>query len=352
MKEKKRLLIVDDVADNIRILFNAFKDDCSILTATNGQDAIKLSLQDPQPDLILLDVMMPGMSGYEVCKILKDNDETKDIPVIFVTAVNEKEGELEGLSLGAVDYITKPINLDLVRVRVFNHLELKEYRDDLKELVHKRTQQLQLAKEATVEAMGIVAESRDSETGGHIQRTKNYMYILANKLSEHPKYKETLTKSMIDLLSNSAPLHDIGKIAIPDEILLKPGKLEEDEFEIMKEHAIIGETTIADVQKRLGESDFLNTAKEIAGSHHEKWDGSGYPRKLSGDDIPLSGRLMALADVYDALISKRSYKLPFTHEKVLEIITNDKAKHFDPDIVDVFLELHEEFLKISMEFST
>lgn len=348
---KSRVLIVDDIPENIQILLSTLKDDFSILVATNGPKSIELSMNDPQPDIILLDIMMPDMDGYEVCRILKENDLTKDIPIIFVTALSESENEEKGLNLGAVDYITKPINPGLVKARVSNHLELKRHRDHLQELVDERTLQLKLANEATVEAMGIVAESRDPETGGHIQRTKNYMRILAQELSKNPKYSDLLTKSMIEKLYHSAPLHDIGKIAISDKILLKPGKLDDSEFLKMKEHSLIGEVTIADAQKRLGDSEFLNIAKEIAGTHHEKFDGSGYPNGLSGDDIPLSGRLMALADVYDALISKRSYKPPFGHEDVVEIIKNERGKHFDPDIIDIFLELHEEFYKIALEFA-
>lgn len=348
---KARVLIVDDIPENIQILLSTLKNDYAILVATNGEKALELSLKEPQPDIILLDIMMPGMDGYEVCKHLKDDELTKDIPVIFVTALNESEDEEKGLSLGAVDYITKPINPALVKARVSNHIALKRHRDNLQELVDERTIQLKLTQEATIEAMGIVAENRDPETGGHIQRTKNYMRILARGLSKNPKYSNVLTKNIIEQLYHSSPLHDIGKVAISDTILLKPGKLDDSERQKINEHALIGEKTIAEAQSRLGEGEFLNIAKEIAGSHHEKWDGSGYPRGLSGLEIPLSGRLMALADIYDALISKRSYKPPFGHQEVVEIIKNERGKHFDPDIVDTFLELNEEFHKIALKFT-
>ena len=351
-KDKSTVLIVDDAPENIQVLLSTLKNDFAILVATSGEQALELSIKEPQPDIILLDIIMPVMDGYEVCKRLKDNELTKDIPVIFVTALNESEDEKKGLSLGAVDYISKPINSDLVKARVTNHIELKRHRDNLQELVDERTMQLKLAKEATIEAMGIVAENRDPETGGHIQRTKNYMRILAERLSKNQKYSSVLTTNIIEQLYHSAPLHDIGKIAIPDKILLKPGKLNDSEIIIMKEHARIGEVTIEVTQLRLGESDFLNIAKEIAGTHHEKWDGSGYPKGLSGLEIPLSGRLMALADVYDALISKRSYKPPFEHEEVVKIIKDESGKHFDPEIVDAFLELNEEFYKIALEFTS
>ena len=349
---KARVLIVDDIPENIQLLLSTLKNDFAILVATSGEKALELSIKEPQPDIILLDIMMPGMDGYEVCKRLKADELTKDIPVIFVTALNESEDEEKGLSLGAVDYITKPINPGLVKARVSNHIELKRHRDNLQGLVDERTRQLKLAKETTIEAMGIVAENRDPETGGHIQRTKNYVRILAERLSKNPKYSSLLTKNMIEQLYHSAPLHDIGKIAISDKILLKPGKLDDSERKRINEHALIGESTIDNAQSRLGESEFLNIAKEIAGSHHEKWDGSGYPRGLKGINIPLSGRLMAIADVYDALISKRSYKPPFGHEEVVKIIKDESGKYFDPEIVDAFLELNEEFYKIALEFTT
>lgn len=350
--EKPTVLIVDDAPENLQVLLSTLKNDFAILVATSGEEALELSIKEPQPDIILLDIMMPVMDGYEVCKRLKDNELTKYIPVIFVTALNENEDEKQGLTLGAVDYITKPINHDLVKARVINHIELKRHRDNLQQLVNEQTMQLKHAKETTIAAMGIVAESRDSETGGHIQRTKNYVRVLAERLSQNPKYSSVLTEDMIEQLYQSAPLHDIGKINIPDKILLKPGKLNDAERKIMKQHAAIGEATINNAQLRLEESDFLNIAKEIAGTHHEKWDGSGYPNGLSGLEIPLSGRLMALADVYDALISKRSYKPPFGHENVVKIIQDERAKHFDPEIVDVFLELNEEFHKIALEFTS
>lgn len=349
--DQQRILIVDDVAENIQILLSTLKDDFMILVATNGKKAIEISKNEPQPDIVLLDIMMPEMDGYEVCKRLKSDELTKDIPIIFVTALNESDNEEKGLKLGAVDYITKPINPGLVKARVSNHLELKQHRDNLQELVDQRTLELKYANEATVEAMGIVAESRDPETGGHIQRTKNYMRIIAQELSKNPKYSDVLTESMIEQLYYSAPLHDIGKISIPYHILLKPGKLDDSEMSTMKEHAIIGETTISDAQKRLSSSPILNIAKEIAGAHHEKWDGTGYPRGLKGENIPLSGRLMALADVYDALISKRSYKPVIEHEKVVKIIQDESGKHFDPDIVEAFLSSSENFREIAIQFA-
>lgn len=348
---KQRILIVDDVAENIQVLLSTLKEEYAILVATNGEKALELAFKEPQPDIILLDIMMPGMDGYEVCERLKADDKTKDIPVIFVTALLESDDEAKGLALGAVDYITKPINPKLVKARVFNHLELKRHQDNLEELVKERTRDIKLAKEATIEAMGIVAENRDPETGGHIQRTKNYMLVLAETLALNSKYKETLTEDMIETLYSSAPLHDIGKIAISDKILLKPAKLDSAEYDTMKEHTTIGRHTIDTAQRRNGGNEFLNIAKEMACSHHEKYDGTGYPNGLKADEIPLSGRLMALADVYDAMISRRTYKAPINHTEVVDIIRKESGKHFDPDVVDAFLNSSEKFREIALEFA-
>lgn len=349
--KKQHVLIVDDIAENIKVLLNTLKDLVSIQVATNGEKALQIAGGTPQPDLILLDIMMPGMDGYEVLKRLKANPVTQAIPVVFVTALNEVDQELKGLKLGAVDYIIKPINPDLVVSRVCNHLELKRHRDQLQELVDARTLQLKMAQEGSIEAMGIVAENRDPETGGHILRTKNYVRILAEKLADNPKYQNQLSPETIELLYHSAPLHDIGKVAISDTILLKQGALTAEEFEIMKTHTSIGEKTIESVQNRLGESGFFSMAKDIAATHHERYDGKGYPRGLKGDEIPLSGKLMALADVYDALVSKRCYKLPFKHSEAVKMIAEERGKHFDPEIVDIFLELHEAFRETALQFT-
>lgn len=349
---KQKVLIVDDIAENIHFLMNILKDDYAIVAATNGEKALELARKDPKPEIILLDIMMPGMDGYEVCAELKEDRATAQIPVIFVTALSEIADESKGLQLGAVDYITKPVIPELVKSRVYNQLMLKQYRDHLEELVDERTLQLKHSKEATIEAMGIVAENRDPETGGHIQRTKNYVHLLANTLAEKDKYEHLLTEELIELMYHSAPLHDIGKVAISDAILLKPGRLTKEEFDEMKKHTTIGEETIENAQDRLEEVQMLDIAKEIAGGHHERWDGSGYPRGLKGKNIPLSARLMALADVYDALVSKRPYKEPFPHEKALAIITNDSGSHFDPEVVEAFLEKEKEFEEINKRITS
>ncbi len=350
MNNKQKILIVDDKAENIRFLMNILKEEYSIIAATSGPKALELARKEPKPDLILLDIMMPGMDGYDVCVTLKQGADTEGIPIIFVTALGEIADEAKGLEMGAVDYLTKPVIPELVKSRVHNQLELKRYRDHLEELVDARTLQLKKSKEATIEAMGIVAEGRDLETGGHIQRTKEYVRILAEELSKLDKYTELLTPEYIELMFHSAPLHDLGKVAIPDMILLKPGRLNDQEFEIMKRHTVTGEETIEYAQKRLEEVQMLNMAREIAGGHHEWWDGSGYPRGLKGEQIPLSARIMALADVYDAVISRRPYKEPFSHDNVIEIIVNGSGSHFDPDIVEAFLKTKKAFMECAEKY--
>lgn len=344
------VLIVDDTETNIDILVNTLEDDYLVRVAMDGQaalDSVELNL----PDIVLLDIMMPVMDGYEVIRKLKSNPATAQIPVIFLTALTEQQNEAKGLSLGAVDYITKPFNPELVKARVHNHLSLKRHQDNLEGLVNERTKQLHQTQEVIIRTMGILAEYRDPETGGHIKRTQNYVRLLAEHLQKDQKHSAFLSEATIQVLYKSAPLHDIGKIAIPDHILLKPGKLTDAEFDEMKNHAFLGRDAIMMCERELPYDTFLYYAREIAYSHHEKWDGSGYPQGLAGDTIPFSGRLMALADVYDALISKRVYKPPFPHEKAVTIITEGRGQHFDPDMVDAFVVLEDRFRQIAIEFA-
>lgn len=342
------VLIVDDTEINIDILFETIGNLYNISTAADGESALE-KVTEQAPDLILLDIMMPGIDGYEVCRRLKGDQKTTHIPIIFLTSMTSLLEEEKGLKLGAVDYITKPFTPELVKARVKNQLQLKLYQDKLEELVKQRTVELELTQEITIECMGTLAEYRDSETGGHIQRTKYYVKALAEKLKHHPKFSSFLTEKTIDLLCKSAPLHDVGKIGVPDHILLKPGKLTVDECEEMKRHTIYGRDTIKRAEERLGEKSFLYLAHEMAESHQEKWDGSGYPNGWSGEQIPISGRIMALADVFDAIISKRIYKESIPHSKAVQIIFEGRGRHFDPDIVDAFMELTEEFRSIALK---
>ncbi|CAG0955729.1 adenylate cyclase [Rhodocyclaceae bacterium] len=357
--EKPTVLVVDDTPDNLSLMSGLLKDDYKVKVANGGEKALKIAQSDNPPDLILLDIMMPGMDGYEVCQHLKADLRTRDIPVIFLTAKAEIEDERKGLELGAVDYITKPISPPIVMARVKTHLTLKASADFLRDKnayledeVARRTQEVAAIQDVTILAMASLAETRDTDTGNHIRRTQHYVKILAERLQHHPRFIHFLTERNITMLFKSAPLHDIGKVGIPDRILLKPGRFEPEEFEIMKTHTTLGHDAIEHAEKALGtDVEFLRMAKEIALSHQEKWDGSGYPEELSGDDIPISARLMALADVYDALISRRVYKEGMPHEKAVEIIKAGKSAHFDPDVVDAFLELQEEFRAIAARYA-
>lgn len=349
--EQLTLLIVDDTETNIDLLVAALGDEYSLNIALDGEAALK-RVGEKLPDMILLDIMMPDMDGYEVCEILKNDPRTNHIPIIFLTALSDDDDESKGLRLGAIDYITKPFNPMLLKARISNHLMLTQYRDHLEVLVRERTLQLEKTQDATIKSMGTLAEYRDPETGGHIQRTQNYVKLLAGRLQQYPKFKPLLSDSTINVYYKSAPLHDIGKVGVPDHILLKPGPLTEDEFEQMKLHAVYGRDAIARSEQEIGDSDtFLSIAREIAYTHHEKWDGTGYPRQLKAEDIPVSGRIMAIADVYDALISKRVYKPPFPHKKAVQIIKEGRGTHFDPDMVDAFLEIEEDFRRIALTFA-
>lgn len=358
LEKKQTILIVDDTPDNLTLLSALLKDQYRLKVATSGAKALQIAAANPRPDMILLDVMMPEIDGYETCRRLKADPATADIPVVFLTAKIQPEDEEMGLSLGAADYITKPISPAIVMARVATQLNLKNARQFLQDqnrhlehLVSERTQQLTQMQDALILAMASLAETRDNETGNHIRRTQHYMVALARQLREHPRFTAELSANNIDLLFKSAPLHDIGKVGVPDRILLKPGKLDEEEFAIMKLHTVYGRDAILQVEKHLGGSnDFLHYAREIAYSHQEKWDGSGYPEGLKGDDIPLSARLMAVADVYDALISKRVYKSAFTHEQAVAIMREERGTHFDPDILDAFLEIEASFAAIALQF--
>ena len=357
--DKPTVLVVDDTPDNLTLITNLLKDRYRTKIATNGEKALKVAVTGTPPDLVLLDIMMPVMDGYEACRRLKADRKTSGIPVIFLTAKTEEADETLGFEAGAVDYITKPISPPILLARVETHLQLKAVRDFLvdkavflEEEVLKRTREVQMIQDVTIVAMASLAETRDNETGNHIRRTQNYVRVLAKQMQTHPRFRDVLTDETIELLYKSAPLHDIGKVGIPDRILLKPGKLTPEEFEIMKTHTTLGRDAILAAEARLDVSNsFLSLAREIAYSHQEKWDGSGYPEGLSGDDIPVSARLMAVADVYDALISRRVYKAPLSHDDAVAVIVEGSGAHFDPDLVAGFVELESEFRAIAQQFS-
>lgn len=345
-----KILAVDDTRQNLEVIKWVLASEYLILEAVDGESALSRAKKN-LPDLILLDVIMPGIDGYEVCRQLKLNVSTRDIPVIFLTSKSDEADQAEGFAVGAVDYITKPISPTILKARVKNHLRLSEYSHSLENMVAKRTNQLSQIQDASMLAMAALAEQRDSDTGNHIRRTQEYVRLLAERLSMLPKYSDELTQDVITLIYKAAPLHDIGKVSIPDNILNKPGKLTEQEFNLMKGHAAAGKEVIDVVEAQLDEKQpFLQYAREIAWCHHEKWDGSGYPRGLSGEEIPLSARLMAVADVYDALVSKRCYKPSFSFDKALSIIYEGKGSHFDPVVVDTLSELLSEFKSVAEKY--
>lgn len=351
---KPVVVAVDDARENLQLINGLLKDDYRIRMATSGAAALKSIRQEPHPDLILLDIVMEGMDGYEVCETLKADPELKDLPVIFLTSRSDVEDEAKGFSCGCVDYITKPISPSTLKARVATHVELKRARDVLKDNnaylsaeVLRRTAEVQAVQDTTIMAMASLAETRDNETGAHIRRTQHYVQALARYLQSQPSHAEQLPPETIEILFKSAPLHDIGKVGIPDSILLKPAGLSPEEFEVMKTHTTLGKMTIEQAEESLRTpSSFLVTAREIAYCHHEKWDGSGYPQGLAAEQIPLSARLMALADVYDALVSERVYKPAFTHADASRIIVEGSGSHFDPDVVEAFLAISEQFQEI------
>ncbi len=351
------LLIVDDSPENLMVLGEVLRSHYRVRAANSGQRALQLAQQRPLPDLILLDVMMPGMSGYDVLARLRESADTREIPVIFVTAMNAAEDEEHGLTLGAVDYITKPLRPAIMLARVRTHLELKRARDRLKvdnawleSEITLREHENQVIQDVSIRALARLAETRDNETGHHILRTQKYVHALGRRAATAGLCPGQLDAHQLSLIAKSAPLHDIGKVGIPDRVLLKPGKLTAEEWDIMKTHSRLGADAIARAVADMHEPvDFLSCAGQIALHHHERWDGSGYPDGLAGAAIPLPARLMAVADVFDALISRRVYKEPIALDDVRRIMSEQRGRHFDPDLLDLFLEGYDEFCGIARE---
>lgn len=349
MSTKKPLIfIVDDVADNIQVAISHLQElQCEFAYALSGEQALA-RIAASKPQLILMDVMMPGISGFDTVMQLRRQPALGAIPVIFLTAQADSEDVVRGFNLGGVDYITKPFNGMELRSRVRNHLELYAYRTRLESMVEERTSAIELLKDVIIEAMGEMAEYRDKETGGHIRRTMEYVQLLAETVAKNGHYTDQLTPEFINLLYKSAPLHDIGKVAIPDSILLKPGSLTPEEYEIMKSHTLYGENIISKLKQMAGQSTvFLQCAMEISGSHHERFDGTGYPRGLKGTDIPLAGRLMTIADIYDALVCKRVYKAALPHAKAITILTEERKQDFDPLLLEALLQVQDQFREIA-----
>ncbi len=356
--EKPRVLVAEDIPANRNILAQFLREiGYSVIETENGREALDAVMKE-KPDIAILDIAMPEMDGIEVCRIIKTNPLTKIIPVIIITALGDDEHHLKALDAGADDFLTKPFKVHFLRARLRSLLALKlmndaslGYQESLKKMNIELMEKLISTQDSTIIALAKLAEFRDPETGEHLERMREYSRITAEELRELPKYRYYITDRYIENLYKSSPLHDIGKVGIRDEVLLKPGKLSKEEFELMKRHTTIGGDALATATQFSGlNRSFLDMGKEIAYFHHEKWDGTGYPRGLKGEHIPLSARILAIADVYDALTSKRVYKEAFTHDEAQKIIMDECASHFDPEILDVFIKLEDRFIDIRSRF--
>jgi putative two-component system response regulator len=354
------VLVVDDAPEVLASLVELLRPAYRTKVATGGEKALALLERGELPALILLDVLMPGLDGYEVCRRLKASPLTAGVPVMFLTSRSDPDDERTGLDLGAVDFVPKPINPPTLLARIRTHVALEQARrslrrhtDELEVLVAQRTAEVAAIQDVTIFALASLAETRDNETGNHIRRTQNYVRLLAQTLRTHPRFRDVLDDdAVIERLYKSAPLHDVGKVGVPDHILLKPGKLTPEEFEEMKRHPAYGRDAIVRAERAVGaHTSFLQHARDIVYCHHEKWDGSGYPQGLKGDQIPVAARLMAVADVYDALISKRVYKPAFPHEQAVSMIRESRGTHFDPDVCDAFVDHGERFREIARQFA-
>ena len=347
LSKKDLILVVDDVEMNRIILEEILKADYEIKQVESGIEAVSFLFNAKTlPEMVLLDIMMPEMDGFEVLDTMQSSPLTNKIPVIFITAADADTNETRGLEAGAVDYIEKPFNPDVVKIRVKNNLELKHYREKLENLVEEKVQQLTKTKEDMILTMANVIEYRNLESGHHVKRTSELSKILINKMLEYPKYAKELLESNYGVIIKSVPIHDIGKIAIPDNILLKPGRLTDEEFEVIKTHAPIGGDIINSLLANDDEV-YLKHSRDIARHHHERWDGKGYPDGIAAEAIPLSARILSVVDVYDALISKRVYKDAYAHEDVIKIIKECAGTQFDPGIVEVLLEISDDFESVS-----
>jgi putative two-component system response regulator len=358
VRSSPTLLIVDDVPENLAVIGGCLQPHYRVLAATSGEKAFRIAAGAPRPDLILLDVMMPGLDGYQVFQRLRDNASTRGIPVIFVTSMNSAEAELRGFDAGAVDYITKPIVPSILLARVRNQLELKRARDLLDDQnvfleaeVGRRMAENELTQSVGIRALAHLAETRDIETGNHILRTQGYVHELATVVRNHRRFAALLSDRYIATLARSAPLHDIGKVGIPDSILFKPGPLTPGEWKIMRTHARLGSDAIERAERdAAARVEFLTVAKEIARWHHERWDGGGYPDGLAGEAIPVVARIMAIADVFDALVTPRVYKAPMAFASARAIMAAGRGTHFDPDMADAFLAHYHRFEAVAMKY--
>ena len=352
--DKATVLVVDDMPDNLTLMSGLLKDNYRVKIATNGEKALKIAAADNPPDLILLDIMMPGMDGYEVCRRLQNDPKTRRIPVIFLTANTEVLDKVKAFSIGGVDYVTKPFQFEEVEARIEAHLkirrlqlEIEALNQSLQDRVQSQVKEISDSQLATILAMATLAESRDKDTGNHIFRVHRYCQALARRLADDGVFGALIDDSFVETIFQASALHDIGKVGIPDSILLKPGKHTPEEFEIMKTHAALGAGTLAPVLEIYPKNTFVRMGVEVAKSHHERWDGSGYPEGLSGEAIPLVARIMAIADQYDALRNKRPYKPSFDAARTYTILTEGDGRslpsHFDPRVLAAFKNIATEF---------
>jgi len=352
-ESKGKIMIVDDTVVNLELLQNLLqRRGYSIMAFPQGKLALKAALKSP-PDMLLLDINMPEMDGFEVCSHFKSEPSLAKIPVLFISALEASRDKVRAFAAGGVDYVTKPFQIEELNARVDTHLkivrmqrELERYNHELEALVQEKVRDIEESHLSTILAMVKLTEYRDVGTGMHIERTRTLCRMLAAKLAEHPEYDGLLSPEYSETIYNAAPLHDVGKVGVPDGILLKPGRLTEDEWEVMKTHSEIGAETLREVRKKYVSNAFVNMGIEIARFHHEKWDGSGYPEGRKGEAIPLSARIMAVADVYDALRTRRPYKEPFSHEESFSILQKDSGSHFDPLLIEVFAQLEDEIKEL------
>jgi len=347
---RKKAILVDDNPINLKLGRNALMGKYDVFTVPSAEKLFEL-LEKTFVDIIILDVMMPEMSGYDAIKVLKSNPRTANIPVMFLTSKSDVNSELDGFIYGAVDYISKPFSPQLLLKRVDVHVlvesqkkELEKINKNLHRIVEEKTEEIQELQNAIIKTMSNLVEYRDDVTGGHIERSEQFLMLLTEEMIKRNVYFDEVKDWDMKQFYQSSQLHDVGKIAIRDNILMKPAKLTVEEFNEMKRHTFFGEKVIEKIQERTRENAFLTHAKIMAGTHHEKWDGTGYPRGIAGNKIPLQGRLLALVDVYDALISERPYKKPFPPVQALEIIKQGSGVHFDPVLVEIFISAIRHFL--------
>ena len=348
-EELANILIVDDITSNLVILTEIIKNAGYIARPVTSVKQALAAMEANLPQLILLDISMPDMDGYEFCEMLKKDVKTRNIPIIFISAMNAPEDKVKGFQVGAVDFISKPFELEEVTMRVNNHLkiykmqqELEVYNKRLHKMVNEQIKKITEEEKNFMYALAMLAESKEDRNGAHVRNIGRNCKLLAQSLQFSPKFEREITNSFISTIETAAPLHDIGKVSISDTILLKPGRLTQEEMLIVRSHAELGAKTLIELYNMNEHNEFLEMAIDIAHYHHEKWNGKGYPEGLSGTDIPLAARIMAVVDVYDALTSDKCYKTAYSHEKSMEIINEESGKSFDPDIIEVFNKIQKQ----------